>query len=119
EEGPETEEQIERLSSDAESVNIDLVGSAVVAPGQFVFYPILDEIEKTAADAVLLLIGADAQEQPLSQAASPENTTSFFGISGLREQTPPHLQRYLQVAPELATQPRVVAWDPAAALQVN
>ncbi len=95
------------------------VGGALVDPGQFIYFPVFDAIRAAEPDVVVLLMDADAQETFLGQAASAGLDQRMLGMSTVAGQSRPYLQRYLQVAPEAAAAPRVVAWDPALDVDVN
>lgn len=96
-----------------------LVGSALVDPGQFIYFPVFDAIRSSGADTVLLLMDPDAQEFFLGQAAAMNLGVRFVGLSTVRGQSRPYLQRYLQVAPGLGATPRMAVWDPALPTSVN
>jgi ABC-type branched-subunit amino acid transport system substrate-binding protein len=97
----------------------DLVDHALVEPGQFIYFPVFDLIRAAEADVLVLLMDADAQETFLGQVASADLGLTVLGLSTVRGQSRPYLQRYLQVAPSAAAAPRVVAWDPALDVDVN
>ncbi|HEX7040940.1 MAG TPA: ABC transporter substrate-binding protein [Trueperaceae bacterium] len=96
-----------------------LAGTATVEPGQFVFFPLLQEIAGTGADAVLLIASSDAQEQFISQASAVVPDARLVGVSPVGGQSRPYLERFRQVAPGGAPDPRVVAWDPAVDSDLN
>lgn len=96
-----------------------LAGSATVEPNQFVYYPLLEEIAAFGATTVLLLMNSDAQEVFMGQAASLLPTARLLGVSPVRGQSRPYLERFRQATPGVPTSPRVVAWDPAVDAQIN
>jgi ABC-type branched-subunit amino acid transport system substrate-binding protein/ABC-type amino acid transport substrate-binding protein len=96
-----------------------LTGHVVVEPGAFIYFPAFDQVRASGADALALLLDADAQELFLGQAASADLGMPILGLSSVRGQSRSYLQRYLQVAPEAGAAPRVVAWDPAVDVPLN
>lgn len=96
-----------------------LAGSVMVEPAQFVFYPLLQEIAATGADTVLLVMSSDSQEVLLGQAASLLPDTTLVGVSPVRGQSRPYLERFRQVTSGTGPGPRVVAWDPAFESEIN
>lgn len=114
-----TSERLEHLEAVVSAVGGRMVRSFAVAPGQFVYYPLLQELAASGPQTVLLLMSSEAQELLLSQAAALMPTADLLGVSSLAGQSRPFLHRFLQVAPQLATRPRVVAWDPALDVGLN
>lgn len=117
ERGADHEALLELLGDLAGTAGVTLAGHTVVEPGQFVYYPVFAEIEASGADTVLLAMSSESQEAFLSQA--PSGTLTYLGVSTVRGQSRPYLQRFLQVAPASAGAPRVVAWDPAVDVPLN
>jgi len=95
------------------------VGSALVEPGQFVYFPAFDQARAADADALVLLMAPDAQELFLGQVGANDRGVAMYGLSTIRGQSRPYLQRYLQVAPFGGAAPRVAAWDPALPTTIN
>lgn len=96
-----------------------IVGQAVVEKGQYVFYPVIARIAASGAGTAQLYLTPDSQEALLSQAGALDPGIDLIGVSEPGGQTREYLKRYLQIAPALAVQPRVVAWDPALPTQIN
>ncbi len=96
-----------------------LAGTAAVEPDQFVYFPLLQEIAGTGADAVLLVMASDSQEQFMSQASSVLPDVPLVAVSPVGGQSRPFLERFRQVTPGGAPDPRVVAWDAALASELN
>ena len=119
ERGTETEGLVEALGEQLAAAGGELVGSALVDPGQFIFFPVFDAVRAVGAEALVLLLGAEAQELFMGQAASIGLDVAIAGLSTVRGQTRPYVQRYLQVAPVAGAAPRVVVWDPALPAPVN
>lgn len=97
----------------------ELTGTATVEPGQFVYLPLLQEIAATDADTVLLVMSSDAQELFMSQAAALLPDAELLGVSPVRGQSRPYVERFRQSVPGGAPAQRVVTWDPAFASDVN
>ncbi len=119
ERGTETEPLVEALAAQVVEAGGELVGSALVDPGQFIFFPVFDAIRASGADTLVLLMGPDAQELLMGQAASLDLDVTVAGLSTVRGQSRPYVQRYLQVAPDAGAAPRVVVWDPSVAATIN
>lgn len=107
---------LEELARQAGHQLADVIG---VAPGLFVYFPLLQELKAKDPDTVILLMSSDGQEMLLSQAASLLPEVNFLGVSPIGGQSRSYLHRFLQAAPRLATQPRLVAWDPALENSLN
>lgn len=107
---------VERLVSE---VGAALVGAAAVEPGQFVYFPLLQEIAAAGADAVLLVMSSDSQEALMSQASAVLPDVTLVGVSPIAGQSRPYLERFRQVTPGGDVPPRVVAWDPAVGSVLN
>ena len=90
-----------------------------IDPGQFVFFPVFDAVRTAEADTLVLLMGPDAQELLMGQAASVGLDVAISGLSTVRGQSRPYVQRYLQVAPVAGAAPRVVVWDPSLPASIN
>lgn len=119
ERGTSMEPLVDALATDLAARGAALAGSALVDPGTFIFFPTFEPIRASGADTVVLLLDPDAQEMFLGQVASMGLGVEVAGLSSVRGQSRPYLQRYLQVAPDLGGAPRVVAWDPALPVPVN
>lgn len=115
-----SESQLLRVLEEvAPTVGLELVGHALVEDGQYVYYPVISEVVESEADTVIVNMNAESQEVLLSQAITATAFPRVLGISPVRGQSRPYLYRFLQVAPEAATAPRVVVWDPAVESQLN
>lgn len=119
ERGPTMEPLLDDLAGALAARGSALVGSALVEPGSFIFFPTFEPIRASGADTVVLLLDPDAQEMFLGQVASMGLGVRVTGLSTVRGQSRPYLQRYLQVAPELGGAARVVVWDAALPVPVN
>jgi mxaJ protein len=119
ERGTETEPLVEALEESVARHGGTWAGSALVEPGQFVFFPVFDQARAADADALVLLMAPDAQELFLSQVGASDRGVAIHGWSTVRGQSRPYLQRYLQVAPFAGAAPRVAAWDPALPTAIN
>lgn len=119
ERGTETEPLVQALAESLAGSGGELVGSALVEPNQFVFFPVFDEARAADASAIVLLMAPDAQELFLGQVGAADRGVAIAGLSTVRGQSRPYLQRYLQVAPFGGAAPRVAAWDPANANPIN
>jgi ABC-type branched-subunit amino acid transport system substrate-binding protein/ABC-type amino acid transport substrate-binding protein len=117
ERGSDSDALVELLIELAQESGATVVGHTVVEPNQFVYYPVFQEFATSGADTVLLVLSAESQEAFLSQA--PPEQFLYLGVTPLRGQSRPYLQRFSQVAPGSATDPRVVAWDPALESPIN
>src|SRR5690606_3864100 len=107
------------LTELARDLGVELVGHTFVDEGQYVYYPIINELAGSDVDAVLLDMSAESQEVFLSQAATVAGLPQVLGVTPVRGQSRPYLHRLIQVAPAVATEPRVVVWDPALDSQLN
>jgi mxaJ protein len=96
-----------------------LAGTAVVEPGQFVYFPLLIEAAATGADALLLLTSSDAQEAVMSQAPAVLPGAVLIGVSPVRGQSRPYVERFRQASAGAQLPPRVVVWDPAVDSALN
>jgi ABC-type branched-subunit amino acid transport system substrate-binding protein len=117
ERGSDSAAFLEHLDQLVRAAGASLVGHTKVEPNQFVYYPVFTEIAAAGADSVLLALSAESQEAFLSQA--PADQYRYLGVTPLRGQSRPYLRRFAQVAPADASDPRVVAWDPALDSPVN
>src|SRR5690606_9917829 len=63
------EELLLHLSEVAEGLGLEVVGHAMVDAGQYVYYPVINELTSSQADAAILVLSAESQEVFLSQAA--------------------------------------------------
>jgi mxaJ protein len=119
ERGTHTEGLVEPLAERLAAAGGELVGSALVDPDQFIFFGEFEAIRAAGADALVLLMGAEAQERFMGQAGAARLDVVITGLGTIRGHSRPFLQRYLQVAREAGAGPRVVAWDPAVANDTN
>lgn len=119
EEGALTDGLLELIAQELIPTGGELVGSAVVRPDEFVYFPVLQTVRDSGADTVLALISSEGQELLLSQAPAMIPDVQVLGIATVRGQSRPFLQRFAQVSPEGVTTPRVAVWDPAAESPVN
>lgn len=107
---------LERSWRDAGGASVDV---ASVEPGQFVYYPIVEEARAASADVVMLLMNSEGQEALLGQAGTLDADVVVSGLATVRGQSRTFLQRFLQVAPERGGAGRVVVWDPALPVELN
>jgi ABC-type branched-subunit amino acid transport system substrate-binding protein len=119
ERGTDTEALLHFAAERASAFGVTLSGSALVEPGQFVYFPTLQAARATGAAALLLLMGPDAQEMLLGQLAMAGVSAEVAGLATIRGQSRNYLQRYLQVAPREGGMGRVSVWDPALDLPLN
>jgi mxaJ protein len=104
---------LQSLTDVAQTLGVEVVGHTFVDDGQYVYYPIINELAASSVDAVLLNMSAESQEVFLSQAATVAGLPPLLGVTPVRGQSRPYLHRFIQVAATVATEPRVVVWDPA------
>jgi len=62
---------------------------------------------------------SDSQEVLMGQAASLLPEATLLGVSPIRGQSRPYLERFRQVLPGTQSDPRVVVWDPAVDSAIN
>lgn len=117
--GPYVDDIIDYVVEVATKSGVEVAGSAIVEPDQFVYYPLLQEIAQTPADTLLLIMSSDSQEVLMGQAASLLPEATLLGVSPIRGQSRPYLERFRQVLPGNSSDPRVVAWDPAVDSAIN
>lgn len=119
EEGVEEDTLAATVRTAAAAHGLAVVGEAMIQPEQFIFFPLMDAIADEQADTVLLLANPELQERFLSQTMALSPQVRLIGLSTVRGQSRAYLQRYLQVAPVFAAEPRVVVWDPALDADLN
>lgn len=100
-----------RRSGDGTSEAVEIVGAAAVEASTFVFTNTVADIAESRAEAVLVALPTDQQEQFLAQAARREGAPAMVTVPFPDAQTREHLFRLRTLAADSAGTARPVLWD--------